>query len=183
MMSIRLGQICPDFEQDTTNGSLRLHAWLGGFWGLLFSYARDFTPIPALELAEVARLHPDWVSRSIKPIGLSIDDADRHRDFERAVARDTCQRDTAQRLNFPLIADSDRFVATLYGMVYPELHPDITASCVFVIDPAKRVRLVQAGDPAVVRNFRDILRAIDELQAAVVVTNMERQSVLAEVAP
>lgn len=85
-MTLRLGQPAPDFEQDTANGSLRLHGWLGASWGLLFSYARDFTPIPAAELVEVARLKPDWDRCAIKPVGLSLDGAGRHHAFEGEIA-------------------------------------------------------------------------------------------------
>jgi alkyl hydroperoxide reductase subunit AhpC len=160
-MTIRLGQIAPDFEQDTANGSIRFHCWLGTSWGLLFSHPRDFAPISAAELVEVARLKPEWDRRDIKPVGLSVDTADSHRAFEQDIALVE-----GRAFNFPVVADSDRTVADLYGMVHAETDAEATARCVFVVDPHKRVRLILTYPPGVGRNFRDILRVIDALQRA-----------------
>jgi thioredoxin-dependent peroxiredoxin len=160
-MTIQLGQIAPDFEQDTANGSIRFHAWLGVAWGLLFSYPRDFTEVAAAELMEVTRLKLDWDRRAVRPIGLSVDSADTHRNFEEIIATTE-----GRAFNFPLVADSDRAVAELYGMVHPAVDPDATASCVFLIDPQRRVRLTQTYPMTVARNFQDLLRVIDCLQAS-----------------
>jgi alkyl hydroperoxide reductase subunit AhpC len=160
-MIMRLGQIAPDFEQDTANGSIRFHNWLGTSWGVLFSHPHDYASISHAELAEVARLKPEWDRRNVKPVGLSLDTVESHRDFEQAA-----ELVEGRVFNFPVVADCDRTVADLYGMVHPDIDPTATARCVFVIDPRKRVRLIHAFPPCVGRNFRDILRAIDGLQRA-----------------
>jgi alkyl hydroperoxide reductase subunit AhpC len=159
VMTLRLGEISPDFEQDTANGSLRLHAWLGRCWGLLFSYPTDFASVSATELTEVAWLKPDWDRRAVKPIGVSLDSADSLQVF----VRDAARRGGGP-FNFPLVADSDGTVATLYATVHPETDPDAAARCVFIIDPCKRVRLTLAYPPSVARSFQDLLRVIDGLQ-------------------
>ncbi len=158
-MTIQLGQIAPDFEQDTTNGSLSFHAWLGSSWGVLFSHPKDFTPVCTTELAEVARLKPEWERRSVKPIGLSVDSAERHQAWEADI-----EETQGQALNFPVIADVDYKVARLYGMIHPMADPALTVRSVYVIDPARRVRLVLTYPPSTGRNFSEILRAIDSLQ-------------------
>lgn len=159
MMTMRLGQIAPDFEQDTANGSIRFHPWLGTAWGMLFSYPRDFMSVAAEELVEVARLKLEWDRRMVRPVGLSVDSADSHRSFEQFVAATR-----GQTFNFPLVADIDRSVADLYDLEHAEAHPGATASCLFLIDPRKRVRLSLTHPIGVARNFRDLLRVIDGLQ-------------------
>lgn len=158
-MAIRLGQTAPDFEQDTANGSIRFHSWIGSAWAMLFSYPRDFMPVAAEELVEVARLKLEWDRRMVRPVGLSVDSADSHRAFEQFVAATQ-----GQTFNFPLVADTDRAVADLYDMEPSETHPGATASCLFLIDPRKRVRLILTHPVGVARNFRDLLRVIDGLQ-------------------
>lgn len=158
-MTIRLGQIAPDFEQDTANGSIRFHPWLGTAWGLLFSYPRDFMPVAAQELVAVAQLKLEWDRRTLRPVGLSVDSADSHRSFEQFVAATR-----GQNFNFPLVADTDRTVADLYDLEHCEGHPGATASCLFLIDPRKHVRLILTHPIGVARNFRDLLRVIDGLQ-------------------
>jgi alkyl hydroperoxide reductase subunit AhpC len=159
-MTLRLGQIAPDFEQDTANGSIRFHPWIGKAWGMLFSYPRDFMPVVVDELVEVARLKLEWDRRAVRPVGLSVDSADSHRAFEQFVAATR-----GQTFNFPIIADTDRSVADLYDMEHCQAQPEATASCLFLIDPHMRVRLVLTHPPGVARNFRDLLRVIDSLQA------------------
>jgi len=158
-MTIQLGQIAPDFEQDSTQGRIRFHAWLGNSWGILFSHPRDFTPVCTTELAEVARLKPEWDMRHVKPIGLSVDLMDRHAVWEKDI-----EETQGHALNFPLVADADRTVSQLYGMIHPEADPTVTVRCVYVIDPNKRVRLTLTYPPSTGRNFDEILRAIDSLQ-------------------
>jgi alkyl hydroperoxide reductase subunit AhpC len=158
-MAIQLGQIAPDFTQTSSRGSISFHAWLGDSWGVLFSHPKDFTPVCTTELAEVARLKPEWDARHVKPIGLSVDSAERHDGWERDI-----EETQGQSLNFPVLADADRTVSDLYGMVHPEADPSITVRSVFIIDPHKKVRLILTYPPSTGRNFNEILRVIDSLQ-------------------
>ena len=158
-MAIQLGQIAPDFEQDTTAGKIRFHDWLGNSWGVLFSHPKDYTPVCTTELAEVARLKPEWDKRNVKPIGLSVDPVDSHAGWAKDI-----EETQGQRLNFPVIADADRKVSDLYGMIHPEADPSITVRTVFVIDPNRKVRLMLTYPPSTGRNFDEILRVIDSLQ-------------------
>ncbi len=158
-MTVQLGQTAPDFEQDSTQGRIRFHEWLGGSWGVLFSHPKDFTPVCTTELGVVARLRPEWEKRHVKVIGLSVDPSESHRRWEADIA-DT----QGASVDFPMLADADRTVSTLYGMVHPEADPTLTVRTVFVIDPARKVRLMLAYPPSAGRNFDEILRVIDSLQ-------------------
>jgi alkyl hydroperoxide reductase subunit AhpC len=158
-MAIQLGQIAPDFEQDSTDGKIHFHEWLGSSWGVLFSHPKDFTPVCTTELGEVARLKPEWEKRGVKVIGLSVDPAGRHADWAADI-----EETQGHALNFPLLADADRKVSTLYGMVHPEADPAVTVRSVFVIDPNKKVRLTLTYPPSAGRNFEEVLRVIDSLQ-------------------
>ncbi len=158
-MAIQLGQTAPDFEQDSMEGRLSFHKWLGNSWGVLFSHPKDYTPVCTTELAEVARLKPEWEKRNVKPIGLSVDPADSHKDWEKDI-----EETQGQSLNFPVLADPDRKVSNLYDMVHPEADPAVTVRSVFVIDPNKKVRLIITHPPSTGRNFAEILRVIDSLQ-------------------
>ena len=158
-MAIQLGQTAPDFEQDSTEGRISFHKWLGNSWGVLFSHPKDYTPVCTTELAEVARLKPEWEKRSVKPIGLSVDPADSHKGWEKDI-----EETQGQKLNFPVLADADRRVSDLYGMVHPDADPSITVRSVFIIDPNKKVRLILTYPPSTGRNFNEILRVIDSLQ-------------------
>jgi alkyl hydroperoxide reductase subunit AhpC len=156
---IRIGDVAPDFEADTTKGKIRFHEWLGDSWGIIFSHPRDFTPVCTTELGEVARLREEFERRGVKVIGLSVDDVDSHHRWEADIA-DIAGAD----MWFPMIADPDRQVATLYGMIHPNELDSATVRSVFVIDPDKRVRLMIVYPAAVGRNFAEILRALDALQ-------------------
>jgi alkyl hydroperoxide reductase subunit AhpC len=158
-MTIQLGQVAPDFKQDSTAGIIRFHDWLGDSWGVLFSHPKDYTPVCTTELAEVARLKPEWDKRRVKPIGLSVDPVDRHRGWEKDI-----EETQHQKVNFPVLADADRTVSDLYGMVHPEADPSITVRSVFIIDPQKKVRLILTYPPSTGRSFGEILRVIDSLQ-------------------
>lgn len=158
-MALQLGQTAPDFEQDSTEGRLRLHEYLGASWGVLFSHPKDYTPVCTTELGEVARLAPEWAARDVKVIGLSVDPADSHAGWAADIAETQ-----GHALNFPLIADADRSVSTLYGMVHPEADPAVTVRSVFIIDPAKKIRLILTYPPSAGRNFAEVLRVIDSLQ-------------------
>ncbi|AJR26872.1 MULTISPECIES: peroxiredoxin [unclassified Sphingobium] len=158
-MTIHLGQIAPDFEQDSTHGRIRFHEWLGSHWAVLFSHPKNFTPVCTTELGEVARLRPEWDKRNVKPIGLSVDPVEAHRKWEEDI-HDT----QGVALDFPMIADPDARVSRLYDMIHPESDPAVTVRSVFVIDPSKKVRLILTYPPSTGRNFPEILRAIDSLQ-------------------
>ena len=158
-MSIQLGQIAPDFVQDSSDGRFSLYEYLGNSWGILFSHPKDYTPVCTTELAAVARLSHEWDSRNVKPIGLSVDSIENHIGWEKDI-----EETQGQRLNFPVIADEDRNVSNLYGMVHPEADPVLTVRCVFIIDPNRKVRLILTYPPSTGRNFNEILRVIDSLQ-------------------
>ena len=158
-MTLQLGQIAPDFTQDSTDGPIRFHDWLGQSWGVLFSHPKDFTPVCTTELGEVARLKPEWDRRGVKAIALSVDPVDSHKAWAGDIAETQ-----GHRLNYPILADADRRVSTLYGMIHPESDPTLTVRAVYVIAPDKRVRLILTYPPSTGRNFQEILRAIDSLQ-------------------
>jgi alkyl hydroperoxide reductase subunit AhpC len=158
-MSIQLGQIAPDFDQDSNVGPISFHKWLGSSWGILFSHPKDYTPVCTTELAEVARLKPEWDKRNVKPIGLSVDSTANHAGWEKDI-----EETQGHKLNFPVLADGDRRVSDLYGMVHPEADPSLTVRSVFVIDPAKKIRLILTYPPSTGRNFQEILRVVDSLQ-------------------
>ncbi|MDR3498812.1 MAG: peroxiredoxin [Parvibaculum sp.] len=158
-MSVQLGDIAPDFEADTTDGHIKFHEWLGDKWGILFSHPRDFTPVCTTELGYVARLKPEFDKRNVKAIGLSIDPLDSHKKWAADIGE---TQGTA--LNFPIIADPDRKIAGLYGMIHPKHDEVYTVRTVFVIDPQKKIRLTLTYPQTTGRNFDEILRVIDSLQ-------------------
>ena len=158
-MSLQLGQIAPDFEQESTEGPIRFHDWLGSSWGILFSHPKDFTPVCTTELGEVARLKPEWDKRGVKPIALSVDPLDSHNAWAGDIAETQ-----GQAVNYPILADADTKVSTLYGMIHPQSDPTLTVRAVYVIDPNKKVRLILTYPPSAGRNFQEILRTIDSLQ-------------------
>jgi len=158
-MTIQLGQIAPDFEQDSSQGKIHFHDYLGSSWGILFSHPKDYTPVCTTELAEVARLTPEWQKRNVKVIGLSVDTTERHAGWEKDI-----EETQGQKVNFPVIADHDKKVSDLYGLVHPEADPALTVRSVIVIDPNKKVRLTITYPPSTGRNFAEILRVVDSLQ-------------------
>jgi alkyl hydroperoxide reductase subunit AhpC len=158
-VTLQIGQTAPDFEQDTTNGSIRFHDWIRRSWCVLFSHPRDFTPACITELAEAARLKPEWSKRGVKLIGLSIDSSDGQARWEKAIAQTL-----GLALNFPVIADADRMVSTLYGMVHADTEQALTVRRVFVIDADKKIRLMLTYPPSTGCDFGEMLRLIDRLQ-------------------
>ena len=158
-MALQLGQIAPDFTQDSTEGRISFHDWLGSSWGILFSHPKNFTPVCTTELGEVARLKDEWDKRNVKVIGLSVDPVERHEVWAADIAETQ-----GHALNFPLIADADKTVSELYGMVHPETDAAVTVRSVFVIDPNKKIRLILTYPPSAGRNFHEILRVVDSLQ-------------------
>jgi alkyl hydroperoxide reductase subunit AhpC len=158
-MSLHLGQIAPDFEQNSTEGKIRFHEWLGNAWGILFSHPKDFTPVCTTELGEVARLRSEWDARGIKPICLSVDPVFSHIAWAGDIAETQ-----GYALNYPLLADTNYKVSKLYGMIDPNADPTLTVRSVFLIDPDKKIRLVLVYPPSTGQNFAEILRVIDRLQ-------------------
>ena len=160
-MTLQLGQIAPDFEQDTSAGRIRFHEWLGSSWGVLFSHPKDYTPVCTTELGEAARLKPEFDRRGVKVIGLSVDTLDRHEGWNADI-----EETQGATVNFPMIADGDRTVSNLYGMVHPDADPSVTVRTVFIVDPNKKIRLMLIYPPSTGRNFHEVLRVIDSLQLA-----------------
>jgi thioredoxin-dependent peroxiredoxin len=158
-MSLQLGDEAPDFTQDSTEGPIAFHTWIGNNWAVLFSHPADFTPVCTTELGEAARLKPEFDKRGVKVIGVSVDPIDKHKGWVGDIAE---TQGTA--LNFPLLADPDRKVATLYGMIHPNASTTVTVRSVFIIDPNKKIRLVLTYPAATGRNFTELLRTIDSLQ-------------------
>jgi len=158
-MAIRLGEIAPDFSALTTEGDIKFHEWLGDSWGVLFSHPADFTPVCTTELGTVAKLKGDFAKRNTKVIAISVDPIDGHHKWIEDI-NDT----QGTTVNFPLIADPERKVATLYDMIHPEADSKHTIRSVFVIAPDKSVKLTLTYPPATGRNFNEILRVIDSLQ-------------------
>ena len=158
-MALQLGDTAPDFQADSTAGLISFHQWLGDQWGVLFSHPRDFTPVCTTELGYVARLGPDFERRGVKAIGLSVDPVDSHRGWVADI-----KETQGHAVNFPIIADPDRKVANLYGMIHPAHDEVHTVRTVFVIEPKKKVRLFITYPQTAGRNFDEILRVIDSLQ-------------------
>ena len=158
-MAIQLGDTAPDFTQESTEGPIRFHEWLGDSWGVLFSHPKDFTPVCTTELGEVARLKPEFDKRNVKVIGLSVDPLPDHKSWAKDI-----EETQGSALNFPLLADADRKVSNLYGMIHPNANDTLTVRSVFIIGPDKKVKLTITYPASTGRNFDEILRVIDSLQ-------------------
>src|SRR4051812_30735350 len=158
-MSLRLGDTAPDFVQESSEGTIRFHEWLGDSWGVLFSHPADFTPVCTTELGLTAKLKDEFAKRNVKAIALSVDPVDSHRKWI-----DDINDTQKTRVNFPIIADPDRKVAMLYDMIHPNANATQTVRSLFVIDPAKKIRLIITYPASTGRNFDEILRVIDSLQ-------------------
>jgi thioredoxin-dependent peroxiredoxin len=158
-MALQLGDVVPDFEADTTEGKIRFHEWLGDSWAVLFSHPKNFTPICTTELGYTAKLKPEFEKRGVKVIGLSVDPVDSHEKWANDI-----KETQGYALNFPLIADADRKVANLYGMIHPNASDTLTVRSVFIIGPDKKVKLTLTYPASTGRNFDEVLRVIDSLQ-------------------
>jgi len=158
-MSVRIGDIAPDFEQESTEGKIRFHEWAGGSWVVLFSHPKNFTPVCTTELGAVAKLKSEFDKRGVKVIGLSVDELGNHDKWAADI-----EETQGAKLNFPLIADTDRSVSDKYDMIHPNASDTLTVRSVFIIDPNKKVRLTLTYPAATGRNFEEILRTIDSLQ-------------------
>ena len=158
-MALQLNDVVPDFTQESTEGPIHLFDWAGDSWVVLFSHPKDFTPVCTTELGAVAKLKPEFDKRNVKVIGLSVDPADSHAGWAKDI-----EETQGAKLNFPLIADSDRKVANLYGMIHPNASDTMTVRSVFVIDPNHKLRLTLTYPASTGRNFDELLRVIDSLQ-------------------
>ncbi|HCE6608381.1 TPA: peroxiredoxin [Pseudomonas aeruginosa] len=158
-MSLRLGDIAPDFEQDSSEGRIRLHEWLGDSWGVLFSHPADFTPVCTTELGFTAKLKDQFAQRGVKVLALSVDPVDSHLKWI-----DDINETQDTRVNFPIIADADRKVSELYDLIHLNANDTLTVRSLFIIDPNKKVRLIITYPASTGRNFNEILRVIDSLQ-------------------
>jgi alkyl hydroperoxide reductase subunit AhpC len=154
-----LGDIAPDFSAMTTEGQIEFHKWLGNSWGVLFSHPADFTPVCTTELGAVAKLKAEFEKRNVKVIAVSVDPLNSHQGWIKDI-----NETQACTMNFPIIADSDRKVATAYDMIHPAADDKATVRSVFIIAPDKKIKLTLTYPASTGRNFPEILRVIDSLQ-------------------
>ena len=158
-MALQLGDVVPDFTQATSEGEISFHDWAGDSWVILFSHPADYTPVCTTELGTVASLKPEFEKRNVKVLALSVDGVESHKGWIQDI--NETQNTT---VNYPIIADEDRKVADLYGMIHPKSLNNLTVRSVFIIDPAKKLRLTLTYPASTGRNFDEILRVIDSLQ-------------------
>ena len=158
-MGLHIGSTAPDFEQESSEGKISFHQWLGDKWGVLFSHPADFTPVCTTELGRVAKLKGEFDKRNVKVIALSVDTAEHHKGWIGDI-----EETQATKMNFPILSDADRKVSMLYDMIHPEADNTATVRSVFVIDPKKKIRLIITYPASTGRNFDEILRVIDSLQ-------------------
>lgn len=158
-MSIQLGDTAPDFKQNSSEGLISFHEWLGDSWGVLFSHPADFTPVCTTELGFTAKLKDEFAARNVKAIALSVDPVGSHHEWIKDI------NETQNTIvNFPILADDDRKVSKLYDLIHPNASDTLTVRSLFIIDPNKKVRLTITYPASTGRNFHEILRVIDSLQ-------------------
>lgn len=158
-MTLRLGDLAPDFVQASSEGEIHFHEWLGSQWGILFSHPADFTPVCTTELGLTAKLKEDFAKRGVKAIALSVDPVESH---TRWIGDINETQHTV--VNFPILADADRKVSELYDLIHPNASTTATVRSLFIIDPNKKIRLIITYPASTGRNFDEILRVIDSLQ-------------------
>lgn len=158
-MSLLLGDTAPDFEADTTQGPIRFHDWIGDDWVVFFSHPADFTPVCTTELGYTAKLKDQLAARGAKAIVISVDTVEQHMKWITDI-EDT----QGAAVNFPIIGDPEKQVASLYNMIHPNADPKVTVRAVYVIDNNKKIRASIIYPPSAGRNFDEILRLIDSLQ-------------------
>ena len=159
MATVRLGDIAPDFEAETSQGKIKFHEWIGDSWCILFSHPADFTPVCTTELGTVANYYPEFQKRNVKVIALSVDGVDSHMEWIKDI--NETQNTT---VNFPIIADENKHVAELYDMMHPNASESFTVRSVFIIGPDKKIKLTLTYPASTGRNFDELLRVIDSLQ-------------------
>lgn len=159
MTTLRLGDTAPDFIQESSAGLIHFHKWLGDSWGVLFSHPADYTPVCTTELGATAKLADEFKKRNVKVIALSVDPVASHLGWIKDI-----NETQSTEVNFPILADADKKVSTLYDLIHPNASTTATVRSVFVIDPAKKIRLTFTYPASTGRNFNEILRTIDSLQ-------------------
>lgn len=160
---LRIGDIAPDFSAETTQGKINFHEWLDGKYAMLFSHPKDFTPVCSTELSRTAALKSEFDKRNTKVMGLSVDSVGDHAMWETDIG-DVAEHFNGAALNFPLIADNDKKVAELYGMIHPGELDNLTIRSVFIIGPDKKIKLMMTYPASTGRNFLEILRTLDSIQ-------------------
>ncbi len=158
-MSLHLGDIAPDFSQDSTVGPIEFHKWIGNHWAVLFSHPADYTPVCTTELGSVARLMEEFKRRDVKVLAVSVDPVSTHKEWIKDI--DDTQK---THVEFPILGDQDRKVSTLYDMIHPRQSDTLTARSVFIIDPKKVIRTILTYPASTGRDFGEIFRIIDSLQ-------------------
>ncbi len=167
-MALNLGETAPDFEAETTEGTIRFHDWIGDSWAVLFSHPKDFTPVCTTELGYMAKIKPEFDRRNVKIIGLSVDPSNKHEEWAKDI-----EETQGHAPNYPLIADSDFKVSKLYGMLGADVSGDPVARTpmdnqtvrnVFVIGPDKKIKLILVYPMTTGRNFDEVLRVLDSMQ-------------------
>jgi len=158
-MSLRLGDIAPDFKAETTEGNISFHEWLGNSWGLLFSHPSDYTPVCTTELGATSKLKSEFDKRNVKVLAISVDGLESHQGWIKDI-----NETQNTYVNFPIIADPEKKIAELYDMIHPNASEKFTVRSVFVIGPDKKIKLTLTYPASTGRNFDEILRVIDSLQ-------------------
>lgn len=158
-MTLRLGDTAPNFEQESSEGLINFYDFLGDSWGILFSHPADYTPVCTTELGYTAKLKDEFAKRNVKAIALSVDDVESHKGWINDINE---TQNTS--VNFPIIADQDRKVSTLYDFIHPNASETLTVRSLIIIDPNKKVRLIITYPASTGRNFHEILRVVDSLQ-------------------
>jgi alkyl hydroperoxide reductase subunit AhpC len=167
-MTLRIGDVAPDFEAETTDGTIRFHQWIGDSWAILFSHPKDFTPVCTTELGYMARLKPEFDRRGVKVIGLSVDRVEDHQRWAKDI-----EETQGHAPNYPMIGDRDLNVSKLYGMLPADVEgacdgrtaaDNATVRTVYVIGPDKKIKLQIAYPMTTGRNFDEVLRVIDSMQ-------------------
>ena len=158
-MAIQLGDTAPDFTAETTEGKIRLHEWIGDKWCVLMSHPKDFTPVCTTELGFVAKTKAEFEKRNCKVIAVSVDDVPSHKNWIGVI-----EETQHAKMNFPIIGDPERKVASLYGMIHPNASDTLTVRSVFFIDPNRKVRAMITYPASTGRDFNEILRVLDSLQ-------------------
>ncbi|MFT3902825.1 MAG: peroxiredoxin [Niabella sp.] len=158
-MSLRLGDIAPDFTAQSTEGEIKFHEYLGDGWGVLFSHPADYTPVCTTELGKTALLKEEFAKRGVKALAVSVDPLDSHLSWKLDI------EETQQcAVDFPILADPDRHIATLYDMIHPNASEKATVRSLFIIGPDKKIKLIITYPASTGRNFVEVLRVIDSLQ-------------------
>lgn len=158
-MGLLLGDIAPNFEAETTEGKIKFHDWIGDDWVVFFSHPADYTPVCTTELGYTAKLKDEFAKRGAKAIALSVDPIADHHGWVKDI-----EETQGVKMNFPIIADTDRSVSELYTMIHPNADPKVTVRAVYIIDPNKKIRATFTYPPSAGRNFNEVLRLIDSLQ-------------------